>query len=265
MGGKKGVPKGRKVTLKMARNAIRVTPDGRRRLDLSNMGIATFPKCLLKLPDLDELDLSRNQLKKLPDLIGDLVSLSWLDLHSNQLEALPESLGQLGALSYLNLSNNHLSSAGLPHSLGSLGCLRSLNLGMNRLDNLPATMVGLCSLKELGLFDNLLPSLPECIKVLPSIARLNTKRNPFSQGYSEVEVGLEEGVYLVKESSLCGSCLKRCREERRRGGEGDTKGRDESYSGLIMPNSVAQDNQEQWRRRMTNPGLPIMEPMSKVL
>lgn len=70
-GGKKGGgAKGKKVTLKMAKNAVRVTTDGHRRLDLSNMGIATFPKCLLKLPDLNELDLSRNQLKKLPDFIG---------------------------------------------------------------------------------------------------------------------------------------------------------------------------------------------------
>ncbi|XP_010897531.2 leucine-rich repeat-containing protein 18 [Esox lucius] len=261
-GGKRRGAKRRKVTLKMAMNAVRVTPDGRRRLDLSNMGIATFPECLLKLPDLEELDLSRNQLKKLPGLIGDLVSLRWLDLHSNQLEVLPETLGQLVALSHLNLSNNRLTSAGLPHSLGNLTCLQSLNLGINRLDTLPATMVGLCSLQELGLFDNLLTTLPECIKVLPSITRLNTKRNLFSQGYSGDRDGPEEAVYLAKERSLCGSCLKRCKEERRwmlgggkrRGGEGDGEARGGPYSGLITPNSVAQANQEQWRLIVTNQG-----------
>ncbi|CAB1343350.1 unnamed protein product, partial [Coregonus sp. 'balchen'] len=233
-GGKKGGgAKGKKVTLKMAKNAVRLTTDGRRRLDLSNMGIATFPKC-------------------------DLASLCWLDLHSNQLEAIPETLSQLVALSHLNLSNNRLTSTGLPSSLGNLARLRSLNLGMNRLDTLPPTMVGLCSLQELGLFDNLFSSLPEFIKVLPSIIRLNTKRNPLSyaqgdSGATRGEGGLEEGVYLAKEGSLCGSCLESCKEERRwmlggrRDREGDAEGRGGSYSGLITPNSVAQANQEQWR------------------
>ncbi|XP_071021709.1 leucine-rich repeat-containing protein 18 [Oncorhynchus clarkii lewisi] len=258
-GGKKGGgAKGKKVTLKMAKNAVRVTTDGHRRLDLSNMGIATFPKCLLKLPDLNELDLSRNQLKKLPDFIGDLVSLSWMDLHSNQLDAIPETVSQLVALSHLNLSNNRLTSAGLPPSLGNLARLRSLNLGMNRLDTLPPTMVGLCSLQELGLFDNLFLSLPEFVKVLPSIIRLNTKRNPLSyaqgdSGATRGEGGLEEGVYLAKEGSLCGSCLESCKKERswmlggRRDREGDAESRGVPYSGLVTPNSVAQANQEQWR------------------
>lgn len=122
---------------------------------------------------------------------GDLASLRWMDLHSNQLDAIPETVSQLVALSHLNLSNNRLTSAGLPPSLGNLAHLRSLNLGMNRLDTLPPTMVGLCSLQELGLFDNLFPSLPEFIKVLPSITRLNTKRNPFS--YTQGNFGGIEG------------------------------------------------------------------------
>ncbi|KAJ8014053.1 hypothetical protein DPEC_G00036260 [Dallia pectoralis] len=261
-GGKKRSTQKNKVTLKMAKNAVRVTPDGRRRLDLSNMGIETFPKCLLKLPDLDELDLSRNQLKKLPGLIGDLVSLRWLDLHSNQLEVLPDTFGQLMSLSHLNLSNNRLTSAGLPHSLGNLTRLRSLNLGLNQLDALPGTMVGLRGLQELGLFDNLLTSLPECVQVLTNITRLNTKRNPFSQGHSVNRDRLEKEVYLAKESSLCGSCLNRCKEERRwtlgggrrRGGEGDADIRGRPYSGLITPNSLAQANQDQWRLIVTNHG-----------
>ena len=80
-GKKSGEPKGKKITLKMAKNALRLTVDGKRRLDLSNMEIATFPKCILKLADVDELDLSRNMLRKIPDSIHEFVNIRMLDLH----------------------------------------------------------------------------------------------------------------------------------------------------------------------------------------
>lgn len=122
---------------------------------------------------------------------GDLVPLCWLNILSNQLEAILETLGQLVALSHLYLSNNHLTSADLPPLAGQPSPLWSFNLGMNFLDILPPTTVGLCSIDELRLFDNLFPSLPEFIKVLPSITRLNTKRNPFS--YTQGNFGGIEG------------------------------------------------------------------------
>ncbi|XP_046886160.1 leucine-rich repeat-containing protein 18 [Hypomesus transpacificus] len=254
----KGRAKGKTVTLKMAKTAMRVMPDGRTRLDLSNTGIDTFPKCLLKLADtLDELDLSRNQLQKLPDCIGDMLSLKSLDLHSNQLEVVPMSIGQLVELSHLNLSNNLLTSEGLPQSLGCLTGLQSLNLGMNNLDSLPDSMVALTSLQELGLFDNLLSHLPEFVRHLPNISKINTKRNPLSsnqgaggQGASSQVTRGELSLYLANEASLCKDCVARCREERDRKTE-KRKGGDEEnrrpFSGLITPNSVAQLNQEAWR------------------
>ncbi|XP_016296253.1 leucine-rich repeat-containing protein 18-like [Sinocyclocheilus anshuiensis] len=91
------------ITLKMAKNALKVTVDGKRRLDLSNMAIATFPKCILKLSDIEELDLSRNLLKKIPDAIDKFVNLRLLDLHSNHLEQVPAAIGRLHNLYSLNL------------------------------------------------------------------------------------------------------------------------------------------------------------------
>ncbi|KAM4607386.1 leucine-rich repeat-containing protein 18 [Polymixia lowei] len=255
--------RGKKVTLKMAKKAVWVTPDGRRRLTLSNMGIATFPKCLLKLTNVDELDLSRNLIRKLPNNIGSLMSLCWLDLHSNKLEALPESIGQLMGLTYLNVSNNCLTSTGLPSTMGSLTSLKTLNLGMNRLDALPPSMVALTGLQELGLFDNLFSELPEFVKVLTSLTKTNTKRNPISYTLGdEGEVSkdksvVQEDMYLATESSLCKTCLERCRQERERqkrmrgearGGAFEEK-RKWTYSGLITPNSVAITNQDAWRYR----------------
>ncbi|KAL6487199.1 hypothetical protein MHYP_G00038250 [Metynnis hypsauchen] len=249
--GKKGGSKSKKITLKMARNALRMTPDGKRRLDLSNMGIDSFPKCLLKLTDVEELDLSRNQLKKIPEFIGQLTGVRWLDLHSNYIEQLPRSIGQLEALCHLNLCNNSLGSAGLPADIGNLRSLQTLNLGMNRLTALPQTMTALTNLRELGLFDNLLTAIPECIRVLPNLKKINTTRNPiaYTQGDTK-DAKASEGIYLIREVDLCKLCLEKCKEERQRLKRkrlSDQSQRRGNFSGLITPNSVAQSNQELWR------------------
>uniref|UniRef100_A0A673ADR8 Leucine rich repeat containing 18a n=1 Tax=Sphaeramia orbicularis TaxID=375764 RepID=A0A673ADR8_9TELE len=224
--------KATKVTLKIAKKAIRMTPDGHRRLTLCNIGITIFPKCLLKLTNVDELDLSRNMIQKLPADIGKFSSLQWLDLHSNKLESLPESIGNLTGLTYLNLCNNRLTSAGLPSTLGCLTSLRSLNLGMNRLDTLPTSMAALDSLQELGLFDNLFITLPEFVNILPNLTKLNTKRNPLTYMSEDREDMKEkskakETVYLVHESSVCTTHLKTCEVHRQRclrGGRGGGRG-----------------------------------------
>ncbi|XP_042357672.1 leucine-rich repeat-containing protein 18 [Plectropomus leopardus] len=251
--------KGTKVTLKVAKKAIRMTPDGRRRLTLSNMGITIFPKCLLKLTNVDELDLSRNLIQKLPDNIGNFSALRWLDLHSNKLESVPESIGNLVGLTHLNLSNNRLICGGLPSTLGLLSSLKSLNLGMNQLDDLPPTMMALDNLQELGLFDNLFINLPEFVRSLRNLTKVNIRRNPLScvQWDDEGVQKEKEDVFLVHECSLCRTCLKRCKEQReslrrgRGGGGGDMfeEKKIRTYQGLMVPNSVAAVNQDEWRIR----------------
>lgn len=243
--------KGTKITLKMAKNALRVTPDGKLRLDLSNVGIATFPKCLLKLRNIEELDLSRNQLKTIPEFISQLTGLRWLDLHSNQIEQLPESIGLLGSLVHLNLCNNNLDSAGLSPQIGNLRNLQVLNLGMNRLNALPPTLAFLTNLTELGLFDNLLTQVPECINLLPNLTKLNTKRNPVAytqqDGKDSESVRMTGSLYLLREGDLCNPCQERSRRKRLL----DRSQRKINFSGLISPNSVAQCIQENWRQKTT--------------
>uniref|UniRef100_A0A3P9B4N9 Leucine rich repeat containing 18 n=1 Tax=Maylandia zebra TaxID=106582 RepID=A0A3P9B4N9_9CICH len=251
--GKTGYSKGTKVTLKTAKKAIRTTPDGRRRLVLSNMGITIFPKCLFKITFVDELDLSRNLIEKLPENFGDLSSLRWLDLHSNKLVSVPESIGNHRGLTHLNLSNNCLTFSGLPSTLGSLTNLKSLNLGMNQLDDLPLTLVALENLQELGLFDNLFKKLPQFLQGLCNLTKVNVKRNPLSYHQRKDETLLKgksehkEDVYLVHESSLCRTCLKReaegvdsCMSEKKK---------KSAFPGLVAPNSVATVNQDLWRLR----------------
>ncbi|KAM3863426.1 uncharacterized protein ACN63O_013364 [Diretmus argenteus] len=208
--------RGTKVTLKMAKKAMLITPDGRRRLNLSYKGITTFPKCLLKLDDVHELNLSRNRITKLPEDFGSLLSLSSLDLHSNKLEALPESIGNLVGLVDLNLSNNKLTRAGLPSSLGSLSNLKSLNLGLNCLHALPPTMAALTDLQELRLFDNQFVKLPQFVNSLNNLTVLNTERNPLSCAQRDEDsvpkiYQSESGdrFALVLKSRLSKTCLQR--------------------------------------------------------
>lgn len=219
------------------------------------MGITTFPSWLFKLTNVTELDLSCNQLKKLPDNIGSLSSLRWLDLHSNKLESLPDSIGNLVRLTHLNLCNNCLTSASLPSTLGYLTSLKCLNLGMNQLDSLPPALVALDGLKELGLFDNKLVVLPDFLKVLHNLTKVNIKGNPllFAQGEGEKiteKAAPAEDAYLVHESSLCETCITKSVELRTDEETETLKGKKfNTYPGLMMPNSVAIRNQDEWRIR----------------
>ncbi|XP_030631783.1 leucine-rich repeat-containing protein 18 [Chanos chanos] len=244
--------KGRKITLKMAKNALKPTTDGKRRLDLSNMEIATFPKCILKLCDVDELDLSRNLLKKIPESIDKFVNLRWLDLHSNQLEQIPQAIGRLQNLYSLNLCNNRLNTHSLPHELGLLKNLRSLNLGMNSIESLPASVSALKQLRELGLFNNLLTSVPGCLKNLPNLDKLNINCNPIPpDNPPELDpIKRVECLYLVRESCLCDDCLQRCKAKRERldsKTSGSPVHKRSMFAGLMTPNSVAQEDEAVWR------------------
>ncbi|NXW59767.1 LRC18 protein, partial [Eurystomus gularis] len=248
--------KGKKITLKTAKNFIRISFDGGRRLDLSQMGITTFPKCILKLADVDELDLSRNMLKKIPNSIQEFQKLRWLDLHSNQLEELPEAIGTLQNLFYLNICNNKLTTKNLPEGLNLLKNLRILNLGLNCLDSIPTSLGALKELTEIGLFDNALTTIPNSVKNLPKLKKLNAKRNPFPDEEQEEHVDSIkriEMLYLVEEKDLCSSCLKMCQDERSKLNKlknvTPSPSKKPSFPLLLTPNSSAKDNQEEWRLR----------------
>lgn len=231
----------------MAKNAVKLTMDGKRRLDLSNMEITTFPKCILKLCDVDELDLSRNMLKKIPDLINKFVNLRLLDLHSNHLEQLPETIGHLQKLQNLNLCNNLLTTYGLPHTLCLLKNLKKLNLGMNRIETVPPYIAGLKELCELGLFNNLLTQIPLWLQNLPNLCMLNVKCNPLPlKNPPKLDpIQRVECLYLVRKDCLCTECLKTCKEERDRLGKqvsGSSVQRKNILAGLITVNSREQAN-----------------------
>ncbi|XP_029933852.1 leucine-rich repeat-containing protein 18 [Myripristis murdjan] len=242
-------PKGKKITLKMAKSCLQLTLDGKRRLDLSKKEITAVPKCILQLCDVDELDLSRNLIKKLPDFIDRFANLHLLDLHSNQLEQLPQTIGRLQNLLTLNLSHNRLTAASLPSELGLLGKLQNLNLGLNQLETLPASIGALRELRHVGLFDNRLTRYPACLQRLKSLERVNLDGNPIltEQPADLDPIRRVETLHLVKESSLCADCVSKFQTERRRLEEMAKAEPVKSkllLAGLIPPRS---DDQETWR------------------
>ncbi|XP_010131658.1 PREDICTED: leucine-rich repeat-containing protein 18 [Buceros rhinoceros silvestris] len=253
--------KGKKITLKIAKNSIRISFDGGRRLDLSHMGITSFPQCILKLDDVDELDLSRNMLKKIPSSIQKFQNLRWLDLHSNQLEELPKAIGTLQNLFYLNVCNNKLTTKNLPQELNLLKNLRILNLGLNCLDSVPTTLGALKELREIGLFDNNLTIIPNSVKRLPKLKKLNAERNPFPDSTQQEEhadsIKRTEKLYLVPEKNLCSSCLEMCQDETDKldglKNVAPSPSKKPSFPLLLTPNSSAKDNQEEWRLRGKQP------------
>ncbi|NXX85248.1 LRC18 protein, partial [Urocolius indicus] len=247
--------KGKKITLKMAKNCIQISSDGGLRLDLSKMGITTFPTCILKLADVDELDLSRNMLKKIPSSIKKFQKLRWLDLHSNQLQELPAAIGTLQKLSYLNICNNKLTTKGLPEELNLLKNLCILNLGLNCLDSIPTTLGALKELQEVSVFDNALTNIPNSVKKLPKLKKLNAQRNPLPDSTKPEEdvdsIKRMETLCLVQEKDLCCSCLKMCQDERDKVNKLTnvipSPSNNPSFSSLLTPNSSAKNNQEEWR------------------
>lgn len=245
----KKAPKGKKITLKIAKNSIRITFDGKRRLDLSKMGIAVIPKCLLKICDVEELDLSRNLIRKVPDWIHRFQNLRLLDLHSNQIDKLPESIGQLQNLLHLNVSNNKLTAQGVPMELSQLKNLRHLNLGLNAIDVLPNTIGALKELKEVCLFDNHLTMVPPGILKLPKLKKLNTKRNPILPTTEELEAEQQaaikrvESLYLVNEKNLCSPCLTKCQVERNQLKKLKNIVTKPVFTNLVTPNSIAKEIQ----------------------
>ena len=87
-------------------------------LDLSHLGLKSFPDSLRDLPEVEVLTLVGNHISKIPNWFTELTSLRILGLSGNQLQCLPPEIGNLSRLSLLGLQNNRLES--LPFEIRNL-------------------------------------------------------------------------------------------------------------------------------------------------
>lgn len=179
--------------------------EGGRLLDLSGLGLTSFPSFPIALSDLQnlwELDLKDNELTSSPIEIGPLQNLRRLDLTNNTLTSLPVDLAVLQNLQVLILRNNQITS--LPaNSVDRLEKLEELDLSGNKLTSLPDIFDQLTNLVELDLSGNELTSLPESFRELQKLRSLNLSGNRFTS----VPESLRQ-LEKLREINLNGNPLK---------------------------------------------------------
>ena len=136
--------------------------------------LATLPESIAELKGLRWLDLSEMGLASLPDGLAKL-PVQRLYLSDNALETLPPAVAGLSGLDYLNLDRNRLGS--LPAETAAWTALRWLRLNGNRLQDLPPEASAWTSLRRLYLRGNDFTALPEAITALPALEQLDLGGN----------------------------------------------------------------------------------------
>lgn len=151
-------------------------------LEIDNFALEAFPE--IKTPNhrLKKLILSQNKLKTLPASISNLCALEGFDCN-NPLTELPASFAQLKELQQLGLNNNLFTS--FPKEIFSLNNLSVLYMSGNyksetKLGDLPDLFQQLPELKELGIENAGLSSLPKSLSTLKKLEKANFSYNKFT-------------------------------------------------------------------------------------
>mgnify|MGYP006283710741 FL=1 len=131
------------------------------KLDLSNLGIKELDqiKKLDSLKNLEVLDLSHNKIKKISNL-GHLSKLEELNLAHNSITTI-SGIDKLKNLKTLNLSHNNISEI---TGIYSLFKLKELNLRNNNLSHIPNLLKYLAELAKINLAQNEIKKFPESLR-----------------------------------------------------------------------------------------------------
>jgi len=151
-------------------------------LTIENFALDAFPE--IKAPNhrLKKLTLTQNKLKTLPASISNLTALQNFNCH-NPLTALPASFAQLKNLQQIGLDNHRFTA--FPKEIFSLNKLSILYTSGNfqettTMSELPDLFQQLPELKELGIKNAGLSSLPKSISTLKKLEKANFSYNQFT-------------------------------------------------------------------------------------
>lgn len=161
-------------------------------LDASSNLLTGLPKKLTNLNPLLKLNLGSNQLSNLQYLSG-LVNLNELSLDHNDIVSLPTFLKTFSSLTSLDVSSNALTE--LPDNFGLLTQLETLDVSDNKLGELPESL-GLSSLEELSIRENLFSEFPSVIANMTSLKELAVDNNTIAEIPDWINV-LSDLVYLT--------------------------------------------------------------------
>ena len=140
--------------------------------------LATLPKEIGQLTQLESLHIDNNELASLPDEIGALERVHTFYAYHNKFKKLPETFGGMKSLKKLVLWQNELTS--LPKSFGDLKKLTECEIKWNKITELPDSIAGLESLEELDARSNKLSLLPKDLSGMKKLRRLDIGENEFS-------------------------------------------------------------------------------------
>jgi internalin A len=171
---------------------------GRKKLDLSDLGLYSVPDSLAGLAELESLNLSNNKIEEIPDLLAEFANLKalfligcqisripdWIDrltsleslfLSINQIAKIPDSLGELINLRWLEMYINEVTA--IPDCIGELAELRDLDLSSNNIKVIPPSLTRLTNLESLDLASNKISRIPDSLAQLASLEHLDVSDN----------------------------------------------------------------------------------------
>jgi len=171
-------------------------------LDVANNQIKTLPADIEKMQTLQHLNVNHNQLKTLPNEVAFMDNLQEVHWNLNPFQSpFKETLEMMDLRSVkhwlsqqlietrikeaikskadkLDLSSFNLNE--LPAAIFNIKTLKHLNVSNNQLENIPEEVVNLNRLESLNVDNNKLQELPKAIAKLYKLRKLECKANPLS-------------------------------------------------------------------------------------
>jgi Leucine-rich repeat (LRR) protein len=150
-------------------------------LDLEDNNLANLPESISKMKKLENLDVQGNNLTSVPENIHKMKSLKILNLSGNPINVLPTNITKMASLDYLDLSTK-VSFSFNPETFEEEVNKVSLDLDWEKTFDLLAEIK---SLKELHIDNANLKKLPDNIKKLQQLERLELEGNRMNDEYQE--------------------------------------------------------------------------------